>query len=148
MVMLCVFAQAADRLMLGDACQYVKHICVHVVKQAGLLCAATCLTRPVAPTPLPRCSDALPGSHQDTLASTFKASAPGEVYDQLDTLLGRLEDPFTRLLRQDDTAAFVAQEEGKVGEPGAGLKVEGAVGVGVGADKERLGCLGWRVRGE
>jgi hypothetical protein len=54
---------------------------------------------------------------QDTLASSFKAAAPSEVYDQLDTLLSKLEDPFTRLLRQDDTAAFVAQEEGKVGGP-------------------------------
>ena len=57
---------------------------------------------------------------QDALAASFKASGPAEVYQELDKLLGQLDDPFTRVLRADDAASFAAQEEGKVGNSSSG----------------------------
>jgi hypothetical protein len=57
---------------------------------------------------------AFPLPPQDSLAESFKAGSAAEVTDITNKLLGRLGDPYTRLLQGDDATALEAQEEGKV----------------------------------
>lgn len=49
------------------------------------------------------------------MAASFKAGSAAEVADITNQLLGKLGDPYTRLLQGDDATALEAQEEGKVG---------------------------------
>lgn len=52
---------------------------------------------------------------QKSLAASFKARDAGEVTQMTRDLLAQLEDPYTRLLQDDERAALAAEEEGKVG---------------------------------
>ncbi|WIA22215.1 hypothetical protein OEZ85_004545 [Tetradesmus obliquus] len=61
---------------------------------------------------------------QDSLAASFKARSAAEVADITNQLLGKLGDPYTRLLQGDDATALEAQEEGKIVASGLGLQQE------------------------
>lgn len=51
---------------------------------------------------------------QDALAASFKAANAGEVTQLTRDLLAKLDDPYTRLLQEEEDAALAAEEEGKV----------------------------------
>lgn len=51
---------------------------------------------------------------QDALAATFKASNAGDVTQITRDLLAKLDDPYTRLLQEEEETALAAEEEGKV----------------------------------
>jgi hypothetical protein len=51
---------------------------------------------------------------QDALAASFKAKSAGEVTQITRDLLAQLDDPYTRLLQQEEEDALAAEEEGKV----------------------------------
>lgn len=52
---------------------------------------------------------------QDALAASFKAGDAAEVTSITRGLLEKLDDPYTRLLQEEEDAALTAEEEGKVG---------------------------------
>lgn len=51
---------------------------------------------------------------QDALAASFKAKSADEVTQITRDLLAQLDDPYTRLLQEEEEEALAAEEEGKV----------------------------------
>jgi hypothetical protein len=51
---------------------------------------------------------------QEALGASFKAQDAAEVTQINRDLLAKLDDPYTRLLREEEDAALAAEEEGKV----------------------------------
>lgn len=59
---------------------------------------------------------------QESLSASFKAPSPAGVYDIIDSMLSRLSDPYTRLVRPDQAPAVRAALDGRV--TGLGLLAE------------------------
>jgi len=62
-----------------------------------------------------------PHTLQDSLDASFKASNPREVYEEANTMLGKLGDPFTRVIPPEVQGAFENVLEGQV--VGVGFQV-------------------------
>ncbi len=64
----------------------------------------------------PPCPACVHCNAQDARAASFKAKDAAGVTQINRDLLAKLDDPYTRLLREEEDAALAAEEEGKVGE--------------------------------